>query len=154
MDMNCPFCGSTQVMVANSRMTKKDTQIWRRRKCLDCSESFTTYERIELSYLKVVKKSGIKEYYNRPKLYSGIYSAIASGKKVDRGDSGEAAEEILLKVEFEILKTKKKTVDTDLIKQMVVKQLFRFDWRAALRYWAYFASLERKYWKRLMRLGI
>jgi transcriptional repressor NrdR len=148
--MDCPFCESNQIVVVNSRLTRKGIQIWRRRKCLSCKESFTTYERIELSFLKVVKRNGNHEYYKQAKLYSGIYSAVVASKKMDRGDAGEKAEEILRNVEEKILKTKKKEIETETIKEMVMAELLKTDWRSGLRYWAYFSGEERKWLKRVV----
>src|ERR1700757_1012129 len=76
--MKCPFCRQDTTEVYNSRSTKFGTQIWRRRKCLSCHESFTTYEAPDLGFLKIIKKTGKKQRYSRAKLYSGIYGAFLS----------------------------------------------------------------------------
>lgn len=154
MVMNCPFCDSSQVMVVNSRLTRGEIQIWRRRKCLSCGESFTTYERIELSFVKVVKKNDKHTYYKRSKLYSGIYMAIVASKKMDRGDAGEIAEEVTRKVERKILELKRKEIKTTTIREIVVKELLHEDWRSALRYWAYFSGDDRRNLNKLVHLSL
>ncbi|MEJ2347889.1 MAG: hypothetical protein P8Y17_01655 [Patescibacteria group bacterium] len=97
--MHCPFCGSSQIMVTNSRPTKGDSQIWRRRKCLDCQENFTTYERMNLSHLIVVKKSGKKEKFQRAKLYASIYHSMIDRKNFDKGEASQFAEKITEQIE-------------------------------------------------------
>ena len=56
--MKCPFCGSTNTQVKDSRDTIDETAIRRRRECPDCGGRFTTYERVQLPDLTVVKKNG------------------------------------------------------------------------------------------------
>lgn len=72
--MICAFCGS-KTGVYNSRRHKDGLKVWRRRKCSDCKESFTTYESLDLSYLVVAKRSGESEAYSRAKLYASVYRA-------------------------------------------------------------------------------
>ena len=73
--MKCPVCqNSTQV--TNSRSADHGRAVKRRRVCLRCSRRFTTYERIELFGLQVVKRSGVKEPYVRHKLELGLRKAL------------------------------------------------------------------------------
>lgn len=142
--MNCPFCDSTQVFVINSRPTKNNTQIWRRRQCSGCQKLFTTYENIDLSYLVVVKKSGRKQRYNRAKLFSGIYHAAIGEKKVDRGDMGDLAEKVTKEIEKEILLLKKKKIKTSEIFNISARILRKKYYGTFLRYLAYFKKLDSK----------
>ena len=121
--MKCPFCKSLQVMVVNSRTNCDNNQIWRRRKCLSCGEVHTTYEKIDLSYIKVIKKSGKKVRFQRAKLFSGIYHSCLDKKKVDRGDAGKFAEEVTRKVEAEIIRLKKKEIRSKEITEIVLSIL-------------------------------
>lgn len=142
--MNCPFCDSTQVLVVNSRPTKNNTQIWRRRKCFDCHKLFTTYENIDLSYLFVIKKSGRRQRYNHAKLFSSIYHAAIGEKKVDRGDMGDLAKRITDEIEKEILLLKKKNIKSSEIFDISVKILKKKYYGTFLRYLAYFKKLDSK----------
>lgn len=72
--MVCAFCGS-KTSVYNSRGHRDGLKVWRRRRCISCHESFTTYESLDLSYLIVAKRSGESESYSKAKLYSSIYRA-------------------------------------------------------------------------------
>ncbi|HUV43149.1 MAG TPA: ATP cone domain-containing protein [Patescibacteria group bacterium] len=136
--MNCPFCRSSQVFVTNSRPTKGNTQIWRRRKCSNCKKLFTTYENIDLSYLIVIKKSGRRQRYDRAKLYSSIYHAAIQEKGSDRGETGNLAEEITKDVETEILSLKRKRIKTSEIFNIVFDILKKKHLSTSLRYLAYF----------------
>lgn len=142
--MNCPFCGSSQIFVVNSRPTRGNTQIWRRKKCLGCQKLFTTYESIDLSYLIVIKKSDKRERYNRAKLYSSIYHAAIYGKNVDRGEIGSLAEEITKEVEKAILSLKRKRIKTAEIFKITLGILKKKDFNIFLRYLSYFQKLNGK----------
>lgn len=135
--MNCPFCGSTQVMVTNSRPTKGSSQIWRRRKCLNCKEAFTTYERVNLSQLIVVKRSGKKQKYSRAKLYSGIYHSTIDKKGADRGEMSELSEVLTNLVEQEITNLRKKEIASGEIKEIVLRILGKREPDVLLRFIAY-----------------
>jgi len=142
--MYCPFCNSTQVAVVNSRATKKDSQIWRRRKCLICNEVFTTYEKIDLSHLIIIKKSGRKERFIRAKLYAGIYGSTIDKKNADKGEMSELAEEVTNKVEQDIVALKRKKIQSVEITEMVLKILGKRAPDALLRFLAYREGENKK----------
>ncbi|NLH51068.1 MAG: transcriptional repressor NrdR [Myxococcales bacterium] len=73
--MRCPYCGSDQSKVMDSRFRKEGNVIRRRRECLKCERRFTTYERIEEILPHVVKKDGRREPFDRQKIYAGISRA-------------------------------------------------------------------------------
>lgn len=149
--MICPFCSSTQLMVTNSRPTRGNLQIWRRRKCLDCGEIFTTYERMNLSHLKVVKKSGKVQKYNRAKLLSGIYHSSIDRKDLDRGDTSVFAEEVTNLVEREIFKLKKKRIPSGIITDIVLKTLRKKSPDTFLRFVAYREGNDTKQMDKLLK---
>ena len=74
--MRCPSCGSEENKVLESREVDEGLAIRRRRQCLACKTRFTTYERVEIVYLMIVKKDGNRESYDRNKLARGIYRAF------------------------------------------------------------------------------
>jgi transcriptional repressor NrdR len=135
--MHCPFCGSSQVMVVNSRPNKSGGQIWRRRKCQKCHQAFTTYEKLNLSYLVVVKKSGKRVKYQRAKLFASIYHSSLDKKHADRGDIGEFAEYLTDLVEKEILKSQRQAVHSSEITEIVLSFLKQKAPDTFLRYLAY-----------------
>jgi transcriptional repressor NrdR len=73
--MHCPYCGSKQSEVVETRDSEDIDAIRRRRACLTCAKRFTTYERIENVNLLVIKKDGKREQFNREKLRQGIQKA-------------------------------------------------------------------------------
>ncbi len=74
--MRCPFCGYEETQVKDSRPSDDNLAIRRRRFCPECIARFTTYERIQLSEISVVKKSGDKAPFDRDKLARSIYMAV------------------------------------------------------------------------------
>lgn len=90
--MRCPYCGSGNTQVKDSRPTEDNTAIRRRRFCLDCSGRFTTFERIQLRELTVVKKTGRRVPFDRDKLMRSVQVAIrkrpVEPERVERMVSG------------------------------------------------------------------
>ncbi len=74
--MRCPFCGNAETQVKDSRATEDNSAIRRRRSCPDCSGRFTTFERIQLRELMVVKKSGRRVPFDRDKLAKSFQVAL------------------------------------------------------------------------------
>lgn len=74
--MRCPFCGCEETQVKDSRPTEDNTAIRRRRSCPACNARFTTFERVQLRELTVVKKHGKREGFDRDKLYRSIEKAV------------------------------------------------------------------------------
>ena len=134
--MKCPFCRENTTDVFNTRSTRFGTQIWRRRKCLSCHESFTTYEAPDLGFLKVIKKTGKKQRYSRAKLYSGVYAAfLAIPAKETTADS------VTDTIEAKILDTKKREIPSKEIAKIVLATLKHFNTAAFVRYLAYQTDL-------------
>jgi transcriptional repressor NrdR len=74
--MKCPYCGSLDTQVKDSRPTEDATSIRRRRVCPDCGGRFTTFERVQLRDLTVVKRSGRRVPFERDKLQRSIQVAL------------------------------------------------------------------------------
>jgi transcriptional repressor NrdR len=73
--MHCPYCGSQESEVVETRDSEDMDAIRRRRACHKCQRRFTTYERIETVNLHVIKKDGRREQFNREKLKAGLIRA-------------------------------------------------------------------------------
>ena len=80
--MKCPFCGSLDSKVIDSRSS--DEKKRRRRECTECHKRFTTYETVETPLLSVRKRDGTYQLYDRNKLIKGIYTAIKKRPKKER----------------------------------------------------------------------
>lgn len=74
--MRCPFCGNEDTQVKDSRPTEDNSAIRRRRFCAACGARFTTFERVQLRELTIVKKSGRKVPFDREKLMRSIQIAV------------------------------------------------------------------------------
>jgi len=90
--MKCPFCGNEDTQVKDSRSTEDNSAIRRRRFCSACGARFTTFERIQLRELTVIKKSGKKVPFERDKLERSVQIALrkrpVESERVDRMISG------------------------------------------------------------------
>lgn len=133
--MKCPVCqNSTQV--SNSRSADHGKAVKRRRVCLQCNRRFTTYERIELFGLQVVKRSGVKQPYLRHKLELGLRKALEK-----RPVTEEQFQKLVSSVENDIFNLEKDMVHSDQIGQIVLTHLKALDKVAYLR----FASVHRNF---------
>ncbi len=74
--MRCPFCSSDNTQVKDSRSAEDGTAIRRRRQCADCGGRFTTFERVQLRELTVVKRSGKRVPFDREKLTRSVKIAL------------------------------------------------------------------------------
>ncbi len=129
--MKCPFCRGETTDVFNTRPTKFGTQIWRRRRCLECGESFTTYEQADLGFLKVIKKDGKKERYSRAKLFSGIYGAF-----LDIKAKQNAVDAVTDTVEAKLLDARQAEMTVSQIANIVLQTLKHYSTAAFVRYLA------------------
>lgn len=139
--MHCPFCNSPNTKVVNSRLTRHNTQVWRRRRCLACKELFTSHEIIDLSHLIVVKKSAKPQKFSRTKLYAGIYGATIGSKTPNRE---EAVDRITREIERRVLALRKKQITSGELSDITLNVLRRTDVRTFLRYFAYNRSLKNE----------
>lgn len=135
--MRCVQCGSFKDKVLDSRMSKDGTSIRRRRECLACSYRYTTYEQIERTELRVVKRDGTREAINREKLRGGLIKACekrpVSMDRIDR-----AVEEILT----ELHKDHLHEVPSSLIGAKVMEKLHQIDPVAYVRYVSVYRQFE------------
>ena len=90
--MRCPFCGSDETQVKDSRPAEDNTSIRRRRICPDCGGRFTTFERVQLRELMVLKKTGRKAPFDRDKLVRSFQIALrkrpVDPDRIERAVSG------------------------------------------------------------------
>lgn len=73
--MKCPYCGSENTRVTDSRPVDESNSIRRRRQCDSCGKRFTTYEKIEMIPLVVIKKDHTRQQYDRSKIEAGVMRA-------------------------------------------------------------------------------
>ncbi len=134
--MRCPYCGSDQSKVMDSRFRKEGNVIRRRRECLKCARRFTTYERIEENLPHVVKKDGRREPFERQKIFNGISRACEKLPiSIDR------MEELVTDIERHFSESGEREISSAEIGEYVVKQLRDLNPVAYVR----FASVYRSF---------
>lgn len=74
--MRCPFCGNDETQVKDSRPTEDNGAIRRRRSCPECGERFTTFERVQLREMTVLKSGGRKQPFDRDKIIKSMQTAL------------------------------------------------------------------------------
>ncbi len=134
--MKCPYCGSNETEVVETRDSEDLETIRRRRSCLKCDKRFTTYERVENINLVVIKKDGRREQFNRDKLKSGIIRSCEK-TKVALSD----IEKIVTEVERELRSGESLEIESKKIGQMVAQRLKKIDKVAYIR----FSSVFRRF---------
>jgi len=134
--MKCPYCGSKDSEVVETRDSEDLETIRRRRACLSCQKRFTTYERVENVNLVVIKKDGRREQFQRDKLKSGI---IRSCEKTRA--SIDTIEKIVTDIERELRAADSIEIDSKKIGQMVAEKLKKIDKVAYIR----FSSVFRRF---------
>jgi len=136
MTMRCPFCGFDDSQVKDSRPTDDHAAIRRRRFCPNCAARFTTYERVQLRELAVVKKSGEREPFEREKLARSIY--IAMRKRLVESDQ---IERLINSIVRQLESTAETDVPAGQIGERVMEALANLDQVAYVR----FASVYRDF---------
>ena len=134
--MKCPFCRCDNDRVIDTRGSGDGFAIRRRRKCLRCSRRFTTFERVEETEMKVVKKGGIRELFDREKIRQGLQRACWK-----RPISDAQMEDVVTKIEESIYAKFDNEVDTQTLGELVMKHLRELDQVAFVR----FASVYREF---------
>lgn len=134
--MRCPFCTSDDTQVKDSRPTEDGGAIRRRRQCPGCGGRFTTFERVQLRELTLVKKSGKREVFERDKLARSV--EIACRK---RPISPERIERLVNGVVRRLESTGESEIDAGLVGEMVMEGLQALDPVAYIR----FASVYRDF---------
>ena len=135
--MKCPYCGNSDTSVIDSRETEDMRVIRRRRECPKCEKRFTTYERVELLDLFVIKKDGRREAFDRKKLLVGIERACEK-----RPISHDAIETMVDEIEGELRGMDKAEVPSKRIGRMVMKKLKTLDKVAYIRFASVYYSFE------------
>jgi transcriptional repressor NrdR len=134
--MRCPYCRHHETKVVDKRDLEDTATSRRRRECLKCQKRFTTYERIEAIDVKVRKKDGSVQPYDREKLRRGI--AISVQKRLTENQIEDVVEEIELK----ILNGKSQEVSTGEIGRFVLKKLKELDSVGYLRFASVFIGFD------------
>ena len=127
--MKCPFCGREGTAVKDSRNTDDNSAIRRRRECPECGSRFTTFERVQLRELIVVKKNGERTPFDRDKLYRSIELAVSK-----RPISSERVDKIVNYIQRSFESSGENEISTIAIGEAVMDALLRLDHIAYIRF--------------------
>ena len=134
--MRCPFCGSDETQVKDSRPTEDSTAIRRRRHCIGCESRFTTFERVQLRDLTVIKRNGARATFERDKLARSITVALRK-----RPVEPERIERIVNGIQRRLESSGEPDIQSKKIGEMVMDALAGLDQVAYVR----FASVYRNF---------
>jgi transcriptional repressor NrdR len=134
--MRCPYCGGLDTQVKDSRPTEDASSIRRRRVCPDCGGRFTTFERVQLRELVVVKKNGRRAPFDREKLTRSVEVAIRK-----RPVAAERVERMINGIVRQLESQGDSDIPTDRIGELVMEGLKALDDVAYVR----FASVYRNF---------
>ena len=127
--MRCPFCGHEDTQVKDSRPTEDNTAIRRRRFCPHCSARFTTFERVQLRELTVLKKNNQREPFDRDKLSRSIQLAMQK-----RNFEPDRIEQMISGIVRRLESTGETDVTSDRVGELVMESLKNLDAVAYVRY--------------------
>ncbi len=134
--MRCPFCGHNDTQVKDSRPTEDNSAIRRRRSCPECGARWTTFERVQLREISVVKKDGKKELFDREKITRSLRVALQK-RPVDE----DQIERIVNSIQRRLESLGETEVPSKVIGEIVMDVLADLDKVAYVR----FASVYRNF---------
>ena len=148
--MHCPYCKHEDTRVVDSRIMLPQNNIKRRRECPICSARFTTFETLQFSYPRVVKRSGETCQFNDVKLKNGIMRALEK-----RPISSEALEKLFDQIQYQICQAPDREITTAKIGEVVLENLKHFDEVAYLRFASVYRSFEdvKEFGEEIAKLG-
>jgi len=134
--MKCPYCKTNNDKVIDSRTSGDAYVVRRRRECLECGKRFTTYEKVEETSLRVIKKDASRDAFDRSKILKGVMKSCEK-----RSISTDRLEEMVNKIESQLYEMFDKEVSSKFIGRLVMDELKEIDQVAYVR----FASVYREF---------
>ena len=134
--MRCPFCGHDDSQVKDSRPSEDNSAIRRRRHCPECGGRFTTFERVQLRELTVVKKNGQREPFDRDKLARSVQTSLRK-----RPVEPDRVERVINSIVRQLESSGETEIPSDMIGGLVMESLASLDQVAYVR----FASVYRNF---------
>lgn len=135
--MRCPVCNNDNTKVLDSRVTSDRVTVRRRRECLKCNFRFSTIEEIEILDIKIIKKDGSKQSYDKDKLRDGIKKSLEKRNKSDFKVS-----QLIRDIEVDIQKKRSNEIPSIEVGDIVMKHLKKFDKIAYIRYASVYRSFD------------
>jgi transcriptional repressor NrdR len=134
--MKCPFCGSTDTQVVDTRLSEEGDSIRRRRRCTACDKRFTTFETAEVRPPQVVKTNGSRADYDSDKVRVSFQRALHK-----RPVPTQLVDEAIARIDQKVLSLGEREVASRRIGEMVMAELAKLDKVAYIR----FASVYRSF---------
>lgn len=135
--MKCPYCSYYDTSVLDSRDSEDLGSIRRRRECLKCEKRFTTYERVDMVDLIVLKKDGRREQFDRKKLLTGILKATEK-----RPVSMDQIEKAVDDIERELRRRESIEIPSTDMGEVVMNKLKKLDQVAYIRFVSVYRSFD------------
>ena len=127
--MKCPFCNEKNTFVKDSRNTDDSKVTRRRRQCVKCNGRFTTFDRIQLRELIVIKRTGIKRPFDRSKILKSITTALRK-----RNFSEEEIDKLTDNIVLELESSYKGEIKSRQIGRLIMQELAKIDHVAYIRF--------------------
>jgi transcriptional repressor NrdR len=134
--MKCPFCGSADTQVIDSRVSEPGDSIRRRRRCVACQKRFTTYETVELRLPQVVKSNGTRADFSADRIRVGFQRALHK-----RPVPTEYVDGAIDRIVQQVLALGEREIPSRQIGEMVMQELYKLDKVGYIR----FASVYRSF---------
>jgi len=136
--MRCPFCGNIETQVKDSRISDDGESIKRRRYCASCDSRFTTFERVQLREILVIKKNGEKKIFDPEKLKKSIEMAVRK-RPVSRLQVEKLVNNIVRQLEVE----SETEIASSKIGEIVMNSLEKLDKVAFVRFASVYKNFEK-----------
>ncbi len=136
--MRCPFCGNSETQVRDSRILEDGESVKRRRYCVACDSRFTTYERVQLREIIVIKKNGEKRIFDPEKLKKSIAMAVRK-RPVSEIQVDKLVSNIIRQLEIE----SEQEITSSKIGEMVLSALENLDKVAFVRFASVYKNFEK-----------
>ncbi len=135
--MRCPFCGTEDTKVVDSRLANEGYMVRRRRECQSCTERFTTFESAELVMPRIIKNDGRREPFDDAKMRAGMQVALE--KRPVKTEDVEAA---INRVKRRLLELGEREVPSRSVGELVMNELRALDQVAFVRFASVYRSFE------------
>lgn len=135
--MKCPFCGTPDTRVVDSRLAQESAQVRRRRECVSCESRFTTYETPLLNMPVVIKNDGSRDAFDELRLRNGMMRALEK-----RPVAVEQIEDAISHIKKQLIGVDAREVSSRKIGELVMHELQRLDQVAYIRFASVYLSFE------------
>ena len=135
--MKCPFCGTPDTRVVDSRLAADSGQVRRRRECVSCETRFTTYESPMLNMPMVIKNDGSRDAFDEVRLRSGMMRALEK-----RPVSAEQIEDAINHIKRQLVGLESREISSRKIGELVMHELRQVDQVAYIRFASVYLSFE------------